>query len=184
MKPTRFLLLLALAASASSSVAQAVKDREGAVRQDRATMEKDGRWLYNNFQRGFAEARRTGKPLMVVLRCVPCLACAGIDAQVLKQAELDLAPLLDQFVCVRVINANALDLSWFQFDYDLSFSTMFFNGDGTIYGRYGSWTHQRDSQNTTISSYQRAIEAALAIHRGYPGFAGLQLKSGGGVVSG
>ncbi len=168
MKPTRFLLLLALAASASSSVAQAVKDREGAVRQDRATMEKDGRWLYNNFQRGFAEARRTGKPLMVVLRCVPCLACAGIDAQVLKQAELDLAPLLDQFVCVRVINANALDLSWFQFDYDLSFSTMFFNGDGTIYGRYGSWTHQRDSQNTTISSYQRAIEAALAIHRGYP----------------
>jgi len=168
MKPTHFLLPLALAAMASASMAQAVKDREGAVRQDRAVMEKDGRWLYNDFQRGFAEAKRTGKPLMVVLRCVPCLACAGIDAQVLKQAELDLAPLLDQFVCVRLINANAVDLALFQFDYDLSFSTMFFNGDGTVYGRYGSWTHQRDSQNTTISSYQRAIEAALAIHRGYP----------------
>lgn len=168
MKATRILLPLALAAMVSTSMAQAVKDREGAVRQDRATMEKDARWIYNDFQRGFAEAKRTGKPLMVVLRCVPCLACAGIDAQVLKQAELDLSPLLDQFVCVRVINANALDLSLFQFDYDLSFSTMFFNGDGTIYGRYGSWTHQRDSQNTTISSYQRAIEAALAIHRDYP----------------
>lgn len=83
-------------------MAQAVKDREGAVRQDRAAMEKDARWLYNDFQRGLAEAKRTGKPLLVVLRCVPCLSCAGIDAQVLKQAELDLALLLDQFVCVRV----------------------------------------------------------------------------------
>jgi hypothetical protein len=69
------------------SVAQALKDREGAVRQDRAAMEKDARWIYNDFQRGFAEAKRTGKPLMVVLRCVPCLACAGIDAQVLKRAK-------------------------------------------------------------------------------------------------
>src|SRR6187455_560614 len=131
MKPTRFPLSLALAAMTCASMAQAVKDREGAVRQDRATMEKDGRWLYNDFQRGFAEAKRTGKPLLVVLRCVPCLACAGIDSAVLLQ-ETDLAPLLDQFVCVRVINANALDLSLFQFDYDLSFTTMFFNGDGTV----------------------------------------------------
>src|SRR6266516_7942105 len=150
MKPTRFLLSLALFAAADTSMAQTVKDREAAVRQDQAAMEKDARWLYNDFQRGFAEAKRTGKPLLVVLRCVPCLSCAGIDAQVLKQAEQDLAPLLDQFVCVRLINANALDLSLFQFDYDLSFSTMFFNGDGTIYGRYGSWTYQHDSQNMTI----------------------------------
>jgi membrane-associated protease RseP (regulator of RpoE activity) len=69
---------------------------------------------------------------------------------------------------VRVINANDLDLSLFQFDYDLSFSTIFFNGDGTIYGRYGSWTHQHESQNTTITGYQRALESALALHRGYP----------------
>src|SRR6185369_1850798 len=151
---------------AASSRGETVKDREGAVRQDKATMENDARWIYNDFQRGFAEAKRTGKPLLVVLRCVPCLACGGLDASVLQEPEL--APLLDQFVCVRVINANALDLSLFQFDYDLSFSTLFFNGDGTVYGRYGSWTHQRESQNTTISSFQRAIESALTIHRGYP----------------
>src|SRR6266568_4660425 len=82
------------------AVAATVPDREGAVRKDRAILENDARWIYNDFQRGFAEARRTGKPLLVVLRCVPCMACAGIDAQVLKQAEQDLAPLLDQFVCV------------------------------------------------------------------------------------
>src|SRR6185503_12584714 len=149
------------------STAATVKDREGAIRQDKAALENDARWIYNDYKRGFREAKRTGKPLLVVLRCVPCLACAGIDSAVLLQ-ETDLAPLLDQFVCVRLIDANALDLKLFQFDYDLSFSTLFFNGDGTIYGRYGSWTHQRDSQYTTISSYQRAIEAALAIHRDYP----------------
>src|SRR6266567_4323116 len=113
VKATCLLLPLALFAAAGTSMAQAVKDCEAAVRQDRAAMEKDERWLYNDFQRGFAEAKRTGKPLLVVLRCVPCQACAGIDAAVLLE-ETDLAPLLDQFVLVRVIDANALDLTLFQ----------------------------------------------------------------------
>ena len=167
MRPPRFLLPVALTILANYASAETVKDREGAVRQDRAAMEQDQRWIYNDFERGFAEAKRTGKPLLVVLRCVPCLACAGIDAQVLLQ-ETDLTPLLDQFVCVRVINANALDLSRFQFDYDLSFTTMFFNSDGTVYGRYGSWSHQADAQNKATAGYQRALEGALALHRGYP----------------
>ena len=147
--------------------AESVKDREGAVRQDRAKLEHDDRWIYDNFQRGFEEAKRTGKPLLVVLRCVPCLACMGIDAQVLLE-EKEMAKLLDQFVCVRLINANALDLSIFQFDYDLSFTTMFFNGDGTVYGRYGSWKHQKNSQESATAGYKKALEAALGIHRGYP----------------
>ena len=172
------LFFLFLFAFASISFAETVKDREGAVRKDRAAMENDARWIYNDFERGFAEAKRTGKPLLVVLRCVPCLSCMGIDASVL--AEPALVPLLDQFVCVRLINANTIDLARFQFDYDLSFSTMFFNGDGTVYGRYGSWTHQKDAQDKTTAGYQRALEAVLAIHRGYPANkAALAGKQGG-----
>ncbi len=129
-------------------------------------MENDARWAYNDVQRGFAEAKRTGKPLVVVLRCVPCLSCAGIDASVLSEPAL--VPLLDQFVCARVINANALDLSLFQFDYDLSFSALMFNGDGTVYGRFGSWTHQKNQHEKSTASFKRALEAALEIHRGYP----------------
>src|SRR5580765_3017675 len=157
-------LFLAFASDTTGflSTAATVKDREGAIRQDKAALENDARWIYNDYKRGFAEARRTGKPLLVVLRCVPCLACAGIDAAVSLQ-ETDLAPLLDQFVCVRVINANALELSRFQFDYDLSFSTLFFNGDGTVYGRYGSWTHQRNAQEKSVSSFRRALQAVLAL---------------------
>src|SRR5260221_7098341 len=181
MKIPGLFIPLAIAGVAASSLAETAKDREVAVRDDRAAMEKDARWIYNDFKAGFAEAKRTGKPLLVVLRCVPCLACSGIDAQVLLQ-ETDLVPLLDQFVCVRVINANTLDLSLLQFDYDLSFSTLFFNGDGTVYGRYGSWIHQKNPQEEATASYRRALEAALAIHREYPANrAALAGKQGGPV---
>lgn len=163
---TPFGSWLALTALATTAFAQAVKDRAAAVRNDREMMESDPRWIYNDYERGFVEARRLGRPLLVVLRCVPCLACAGIDASVLEDPAL--APLLDQFVCVRVINANALDLERFQFDYDLSFSAMFFNGDGTVYGRYGSWTHQKDPLDKTTTGFKRALEATLALHRAYP----------------
>ena len=166
MLPRLPLIAFSIVALNDMAFAESVKDREGAVRKDRTAMEYDARWIYNDFKAGLAKAKQTGKPLLVVLRCVPCLACAGIDAQVLEEKEL--VPLLDQFVCVRVINANALDLSMFQFDYDLSFSTLFFNGDGTIYGRYGSWTHQHDPLNKTTAGFRAALDGALAIHKGYP----------------
>lgn len=152
--------------AAAGVFAETVKDREGAVRKDREAMEKDVRWRYNDAQAGFDEAKKTGKPLLVVLRCVPCLSCMGMDSAVLNEKSLE--PLLDQFVCVRLINANALDLARFQFDYDLSFSSMFFNGDGTVYGRYGSWTHQKNPYESSLAGYAAALKAALAIHQGYP----------------
>lgn len=158
-----FLLTALLCATAET-----VKDREGAVRADKAKLENDPRWIYNDFEKGFEEGRESGKPVLVVLRCVPCLACAGIDAKVLLEDE-ELKPLLDQFVCVRVINANALDLSKFQFDFDLSFSTLIYNGDGTLYGRYGSWKHQRDPREETTAGFRHALEAALGLHAAYPG---------------
>jgi hypothetical protein len=158
--------LVALLLSLFPLQADTVKDREGAVRQDKEAWGNDARWAYNDVQRGFAAAKLNGKPVLVVLRCVPCLACAGIDAGVLTEPEL--APLLDQFVCVRVINANAIDLSLFQFDYDLSFSAVLFNADGTVYGRFGSWTHQKDPRDKSTASFKRSLEAALALHQGYP----------------
>ena len=165
MKLTPLLLAIALSVAGVVS-AETVKDREGAVRQDRAKMEKNGRWIYNDWSAGFAESQRTGKPLMVVLRCVPCMACIGLDAQLLAEAET--SPLMNEFVCVRVMNANALDLARFQFDYDLSLSVLFFNGDGTVYARYGSWRHQRDPLRKTTDGFLATLQSVLALHRGYP----------------
>src|SRR5690606_12816056 len=97
MNPFRTLLAVVFASATFPLFAAAVKDREGAVRQDRAAMENDARWIYNDPERGFAEARNSGKPLLVVLRCVPCLSCVGLDAEVLQEPSL--GPLLDRFVC-------------------------------------------------------------------------------------
>lgn len=178
MNPARVLVAILFIVWCDLSPAAAVKDREGAVRQDKATMENDARWIYNDVDRGFAEAKKAGKPLLVVLRCVPCLSCVGLDAEVLKEPSL--GPLLDQFVCVRLINANTIDLKRFQFDYDLSFSTLIFNADGTLYGRYGSWVHQADPEARETIGYRRALEGALALHRGYPANrASLAGKQGG-----
>jgi serine protease Do len=161
------LAKLAFLAAAVSALGETVSDRLGAVLGDREKLENDPRWIYNDYEKGFAEGRRTGKPVLIVLRCIPCLACAGIDAKVLLE-DTELTPLLDQFVCVRVINANALDLAKFQFDFDLSFTTLIFNGDGTLYGRYGSWTHQKNPREETTDGFRRALEAALVLHQGYP----------------
>ena len=172
------LLSLACLLSGPPGFAATVKDREGAVRGDRAIVETFSRWIYNDYDLGFEEAKKTGKPVLVVLRCLPCKGCMGLDASILEGKEI--GHLLDEFVCVRLINANALDLAKFQFDYDLSFSTIFFNADGTIYGRYGSWMHQKDETNATTEGYKAALQAALAMHKSYPANkAGLEGKQGG-----
>lgn len=165
----KFLYTLAVLAVVllTQGRADTAAERKAAILKDRASLENDPRWIYNDSERGFSEARRTGKPLLVVIRCVPCLACAGLDARVLLE-NTELSPLLDKFVCVRVINANALDLSRFRFDFDLSFTTMIFNGDGTLYGRYGSWTHQKDPREEATDGFRKALERALEIHKGYP----------------
>jgi hypothetical protein len=166
MKTLNIILLTTVMALSSS--AETVKDREGAVRGDKKRMEADKRWIYNDVDAGFAAAKAEDRPLMVVLRCVPCLGCMGLDTEVLMNNK-ELQPLMLHFVRARVINANALDLSRFQFDYDLSFSVLFFNGDGTLYGRYGSWEHQEDPENKAVDSLKAALEGALNLHKGYPG---------------
>ncbi|MHC4995346.1 MAG: Trx7/PDZ domain-containing (seleno)protein [Planctomycetota bacterium] len=167
MRITPLIVAIVFSLYATPAFSQAVRDREGAIRDDRAKLEHNERWIYNDVAAGFREAKKTGKPLMVVLRCVPCLACMGIDTEVLIENE-ELKPLMDRFVRLRVINANALDMSVFQFDYDLSFSTIFFAPDGTVLGRYGSWAHQEDSQNRATETFTAALEGALELHANYP----------------
>lgn len=132
--------------------------REEAVRNDKKNLSGDTRWLYNDVQSGFEAAKKAGKPLLVVLRCVPCKACTGIDESVLQAKEMQ--EVLDDFVCVRLINANSIDLAQFQFDYDLSFSTLVFHPDGQLIARYGSWQHQLDDSETSTKSFVVTLNKA------------------------
>jgi len=75
-----------------------------------------------------------------------------------------------QFVCVRVIKANGLDLNLFQFDYDQTWCVVFLNANRTIYGRYGTRAGGRKKADTHISvpGFKKSMARALANHKGYP----------------
>lgn len=60
---TSFLLVAAAAAHA--------EDRREKVLKDKPNVEAAGEWIYNDLPAGIAEAKKSGKPLLVVLRCVP-----------------------------------------------------------------------------------------------------------------
>jgi len=162
--PCAFLFALT---SLSGALCQA-QDRRTKVLEDRAEVEADGYWIYNDLPRGIEEAKKTGKPLLVVFRCLPCEACAQLDSDVVERDPL-VRLLLDRFVCVRIVHANGMDLAQFDFDYDQSLAAFLMNADKTLYGRYGTRSHQTESdQDVSLEGFAAALEAALELHRGYP----------------
>lgn len=170
----RFLANVAIAAAASVAfaavavvVAAHAQDRETKVRGDRDRLQDSDVWVYNDFERGVAEAKKSGKPLMVVLRCIPCEACSEFDKALLED-ETVVGDLFDKFVCVRIVQGNNLDLSLFQFDYDQSFHIMFLNADKTIYGRFGTRSARPEQEDMTMQGLRKAMLAALGLHKNYP----------------
>ncbi len=142
--------------------------REQKVLADRQKVEADGFWIYNDLPRGFAEAKKTGKPMLVVLRCIPCEECVKLDDDLVNQ-DPRVRPLLEKFVCVRVVATNGLDLALFQFDYDQSFAAFLLNADGTIYGRFGTRSHRTSwSEDVSVEGLANALQGALELHQHYP----------------
>jgi serine protease Do len=159
-----FVFLFSLVARQSAFA----QGRDEKVRTDRQTVEADGYWIYNDLGRGLAEARKTGKPLLVAIRCIPCEACAQLDSRIVSR-DPAVRKLMDRFVCVRLVHANGLDLSLFQYDYDQSFVAFFLNADKTIYGRFGTRSHQTEShRDVSVEGFAKALSGALALHADYP----------------
>ena len=142
--------------------------REEKVRADRARVEADGFWIYNDLPRAYREAERTGKPLLVSLRCIPCEECVKLDDELIDQDPV-IRPLLQKFVCVRVVGTNGLDLDTFQYDTDQSFAMFMLNADKTIYGRFGTRSHRTDwLGDVSVEGMAAALEGALLLHAKYP----------------
>jgi serine protease Do len=155
-------LLLAWTGSAESQT------REEKVRNDRQRVTAEGFWIYNDLETGMARAKDTGKPLLVVLRCIPCEECVKLDDELVDRDPV-LRPLLEQFVCVRQVSTNGLDLSLFQFDTDQSFAVFMLNADGTVYGRFGTRSHRTNWLfDVSLPGLARALEGALELHADYP----------------
>ena len=90
------LLLLCLPVSIQAQT------RDEIVRGDRKRVEAAGFWMYNDIPGAFAKAKETGKPIVVVLRCLPCHECVKLDDE-LVDTHTVIRPLLEQFVCVRQV---------------------------------------------------------------------------------
>lgn len=75
---------------------------------------------------------------------------------------------MDRFVCVRIIQANGMDLSQFQFDYDLTFAAFFMNADKTLYGRFGTRSDKKAMRDISMEGLGAALAGALELHRFYP----------------
>ncbi len=163
-----FALLIVLSLLLPASAAEPKKTREQLVREDRVKVEATGYWIYQDLAKGYAEAQQTGKPILVILRCLPCVECVKLDDELMDN-DPELRPLLDQFVRVRVVGTNGLDLSLFQFDTDQSFTAFLLNADGTIYGRFGTRSHQTEwVGDVSLAGMSRALEGALELHKDYP----------------
>ncbi len=161
-------ILCSLLLTLSVSAEEPKQTREQKVREDREKVEKVGYWIYNDLAKGFAEAKQSGKPILVILRCLPCEECVKLDDELMDN-DPELRPLLDQFVRVRVIGTNGLDLSLFQFDTDQSFTAFLLNADGTIYGRFGTRSHRTEwVGDVSLAGMSRALEGALELHKNYP----------------
>jgi serine protease Do len=153
------LTILCFTSHAASPLGESIKDIEVAPH-----------WIYDDFPKAAAEAMATGKPLLVVVRCVPCPPGKELDLKVM-QPDKDLLALEKKFVCVRLIQTNSLDLNVFQYDFDMSWAALFLNADMTVYGRYGSRNAAgKDNSDGLLSpaAFRKAAERALKLHAGYP----------------
>ena len=162
MRP--WLPLLCLLLLTTQATAQ---DRDTKVRNDRKAFGASGDWIYNDLGEGVRAANQSGKPLLVVFRCIPCEACQEFDDDVARRDPI-IRDLLDEFVCVRIVQANTIDLTRFQHDFDQSFAAYLMNPDLTIYGRFGTRSNRPEHEDISLDGLRKAMEAALRMHRDYP----------------
>jgi predicted metalloprotease with PDZ domain len=143
--------------------------RDSSLREKLAEKDLAPHWIYDDLNAALEEARRTGKPLLVLFRCVPCQCAAVLDQEVARVNSGSEA-LQRRFVCVRVVQMNGVNLDQFQFDRDLSFVALFMNADGAVYGRYGTRAtlDRRSMSHISHASFGKAMERALELHRAYP----------------
>src|SRR3954466_3816106 len=155
------------------------QDRDTKVRDDRKAFGASRDWIYNDLGEGVRAAEQAGKPLLVVFRCIPCEACQEFDDDVARR-DPGIRDLLDEFVCVRIVQANTIDLTKFQHDFDESFAAYLMNPDMTIYGRFGTRSERPEHEDISLQGLRKAMEEALRMHRDYehikPSLAGKQVR--------
>jgi hypothetical protein len=114
-----------------------------------------------------AEAKKSGKPMLVVIRCPQCTDHRKIDEQLLKLDPV-LAQAASKYVLLRLTRLSGLDLRIFDFDYDLSWFVFLMNAEHTIYARYGGRDAADAEARISLNGLNAALRAGLEIHKSPP----------------
>ena len=120
-----------------------------------------------DLQKALAEAQQSNRPLFVTLRCLPCKQCSAFDKDVMEGGPL-LAPLLSQFITVRLTNAKAIDLRMLPIqgyqDLDISWWGYFVSPQGRIYAIFGGKDHVSDATRISPEALAATMKRVLAYH--------------------
>lgn len=113
------------------------------------------------------EARRENRPVFVTMRCLPCKQCSAFDKNVLEGGD-ELDPLLKQFITVRLVDAQQIDLrllpvEGFQ-DLDLSWWGWLLSPQGQVYGVFGGRDHVSDETRMSVPALANTLRRVLAHH--------------------
>ncbi len=160
----RLGLLVMLAIGLGGAPTGWSQEREEKVLDDREAFRDSEDWIYNDLEAGIRAAETSGKPLFVVFRCIPCEACQEFDDDVARRDPV-IRDLLDRYICVRIVQANAIDLTRFQYDFDQSFAAVLMHPDGTIYARFGTRSDRPEYEDISLQGLRATMEAVLALHR-------------------
>ena len=162
--PNYQLLFLALALVASAQA----DDKQLKQRLQDEHAEGADHWVYNDIEAARRIAIAQNKPMFVTFRCVPCRDCKSFDAEVAGGSQLIKDFASREFVCVRQVEMKGVDLSQFQFDYDLNWAAMFINADGTVYARYGTQSAAGADAYNSVEGLKATMERVLELHANYP----------------
>ena len=91
----------------------------------------------------------------------------NLDAEVAKNNQLIVRLAQEQFVAVRQVEMKWVDLSQFQFNYDLNWAAMFVNADDMVYARYGTQSAADADAYNSIASVEKTMRRVLALHEDY-----------------
>ena len=70
---------------------------------------------------------------------------------------------------MRLVKCNQLDLTVFQFDFDLTFAVFFLNAHRTVYARYGTRNSMESAdRDVSLDGLAAAMKTVLQIHAEFP----------------
>ncbi len=82
----------------------------------------------------------------------------------MRPEDPELTRLLDRFVPVRLTDFKPVDMTRFQFDYDLTFAILMMNADGRTYSRYGTQDWRHSEERMSVEGLKHSLRAVLAAH--------------------